>query len=98
MQPDVLRLALSYFFHTVSQDQIVRIVCQSAANVGSLSFCVEYEPYDQFTYRFMPERYAPDKYSDIGFERSRADFRKMHEETWISPYSSASFHHYLDGE
>jgi hypothetical protein len=98
MQPEVLRMALLYFFQTVSQDRIVQIVCQSADSLGSLSFCVEYEPYGQFIYRFMPERYALDKYSNIGLERSRADFGKMHEEAWIFPYSSASFHHYLDGK
>lgn len=97
-QPEVLQMALSYFFHTVDQDQIVQIVCQSATNLGSLSFCVEYEPYGQFIYRFMPQRYVIDKYSNVGLERSQVDFRQLLEQAWKFPYSSASFHHYLDGK
>lgn len=96
MQPEVLQMALSYFFHTLGQDEIVQIVCQSAANLGSLSFCVEYEPYGQFIYRFMPGRFALDKYSNIGLKRSQV-VALMQKDVGAFPYSSASFHHYLDG-
>lgn len=96
MQPDLLRQALDFFFGTQEVDEIVRTVCDSSDTLGSTYFSLDYETYGQFVHRKHPDRYLVDKYSSIGLERSSVELVSSRNTDEDFPYSSASFHHYLD--